>query len=407
MIGGTRHRPNRSTGCGLTPAGRPRAAVRRILASVAAVVIGVAIGAASAGPASASEDTCDRFELDSPPGVVQAEDFDELSGLIASRAFPGMLWAHNDSGDVPRLLAMNEAGEAIGRWAVAGAEAVDWEDIAAGPGPDSDRSYLYIGDIGDNLAARDHLTVYRVPEPDVVPAGDGTLEGAEAIDLRYGTGPADAEALLVDPRSGDLVIITKEVSGRSAVFAAKTDQLLTGTPVAMETVGVFDVLAPEADAPTPVAPLPSTLVTAADISPDGSIILVRTYQQVLAFTRSWDESVAEALEGAPCVAPSRPEPQGEAVAWSAGGDAYFTASEVQLPRTSGWVPVVEPIPWSRVSVTPPAALAAVAAVAASTSAASHTGIDRSRGLVAGMVLVVIAVLAGSVVVGHRRKRIGS
>lgn len=206
-----------------------------------------------------------------------------------------MLWAHNDSGDVPRLLAMNEAGEAIGRWAVAGAEAVDWEDIAAGPGPDSDRSYLYIGDIGDNLAARDHLTVYRVPEPDVVPAGDGTLEGAEAIDLRYGTGPADAEALLVDPRSGDLVIITKEVSGRSAVFAAKTDQLLTGTPVAMETVGVFDVLAPEADAPTPVAPLPSTLVTAADISPDGSIILVRTYQQVLAFTRSWDESVAEAL----------------------------------------------------------------------------------------------------------------
>ena len=170
---------------------------------------------------------------------------------------------------------------------------------------------------------------------------------------------------------------------------------------------MFDVLAPEADAPTPVAPLPSTLVTAADISPDGSIILVRTYQQVLAFTRSWDESVAEALEGAPCVAPSRPEPQGEAVAWSAGGDAYFTASEVQLPRTSGWVPVVEPIPWSRVSVTPPAALAAVAAVAASTSAASHTGIDRSRGLVAGMVLVVIAVLAGSVVVGHRRKRIGS
>lgn len=88
-------------------------------------------------------------------------------------------------------------------------------------------------------------------------------------------------------------------------------------------------------------------MTAADISPDGSIILVRTYQQVLAFTRSWDESVAEALGGAPCVAPSRPEPQGEAVAWSAGGDAYFTASEVQLPRTSGWVPVVEPIPWSR------------------------------------------------------------
>ena len=88
-------------------------------------------------------------------------------------------------------------------------------------------------------------------------------------------------------------------------------------------------------------------------------------------------------------------------------EATVTASEVQLPRASGWVPAVEPIPWSRVGVTPPAALAAAAADAASPAAASHTGIDRSRGLVAGMVLVVIAVLAGSVVVGHRRKRIGS
>ena len=66
MIGGTRHRPNRSTGCGLTPAGRPRAAVRRILASVAAVVIGVAIGAASAGPASASEDTLSLIHISEP-----------------------------------------------------------------------------------------------------------------------------------------------------------------------------------------------------------------------------------------------------------------------------------------------------------------------------------------------------
>lgn len=405
MIARMRRRPDRSSGRGPAPA-CPVWAVRRIFVCLATVVICVVFGVASPGVASGAGTVCGRFQLDEPPGVVPDQEFDELSGLAASGAFPDVFWAHNDSGDVPRLLAMNEAGETIGRWAVPGADAVDWEDIATGPGPDGDRSYLYIGDIGDNLAGRDHVTVYRVPEPDTVPTGDGTLEGAEAIDLRYDTGAADAEALLVDPRSGDLVIITKVVSGRSAVLVATADRVVTGAPVTMETVGALQVPAPKADAPTPVAPLPSTLVTAADISPDGSIILVRTYQQVLAFARSGDESVAAALAGTPCVAPSRPEPQGEAVAWSTTGDAYVTSSEVQLPRASGWVPADEPIPWSRVSVTPPAGRApapAIVGAAAPGSATTRDGIDPPDALIVGVVVLMVVLATGAVVAVRRRR----
>src|SRR5829696_10367652 len=73
----------------------------------------------------------------------------ESSGLVASRSTPGAYWTHNDSGDGPFIYAFGSVGEPLGVFRVAGAQARDWEDIAAGPGPDRGKSYLYIGDIGD------------------------------------------------------------------------------------------------------------------------------------------------------------------------------------------------------------------------------------------------------------------
>src|ERR1700742_2093879 len=76
----------------------------------------------------------------------------ESSGLVASRTTPGAYWTHNDSGDGPFIYAFDTRGDSFGTFRVSGAEARDWEDIAAGPGPQPNRSYLYIGDIGDNNA---------------------------------------------------------------------------------------------------------------------------------------------------------------------------------------------------------------------------------------------------------------
>ena len=53
---------------------------------------------------------------------------------------------------------------------MSGATAVDWEDIAAGPGPVSGVAYLYLADIGDNAKARTSVQVYRVREPLVNPS---------------------------------------------------------------------------------------------------------------------------------------------------------------------------------------------------------------------------------------------
>ena len=65
---------------------------------------------------------------------------------------------------------------------LAGADAVDWEDIAAQDG------VLYVGDIGDNAARRPEIVVYRLSEPGA--AGD--VE-AERLVLHYADGPHDAE----------------------------------------------------------------------------------------------------------------------------------------------------------------------------------------------------------------------
>src|SRR5687767_5426116 len=84
---------------------------------------------------------------------LEDRSIDESSGLIASRRNPDLYWTHNDSGDLPLIFAFDRTGRSRGVWSVSGAYAYDWEDIAYGPGPEPDRHYLYIGDIGDNKYA--------------------------------------------------------------------------------------------------------------------------------------------------------------------------------------------------------------------------------------------------------------
>ena len=99
---------------------------------------------------------------------------------------------------------------------VTAAQAEDWEDIAAGPDPDG-RPLLYVGDIGDNAPGGPTIDVYRVAEPQV---GDTATAPAERLQLRYPDGAHDAEALLVDPLRGDLVIVTKVLGAARAYRAS-------------------------------------------------------------------------------------------------------------------------------------------------------------------------------------------
>lgn len=295
-----------------------------VLAMVALVVT------ASSGAVSAA-DGCGRFSPGTVTGNVKTKKLTEISGVVASRRHPGVYWTHNDSGGKPEVFALGLDGADLGAYPLTGASATDWEDIAIGPAHGAGGSYLYLGDIGDNAAeapgllgpTRPNIVIYRVAEPAAAPVAPGAaLAGVERFTLKYPESPHDAEAMFVDPISGDLVIVTKSPIGMSHVMVVPAAAMVDGAALTMTDTGTIQIIPPVV-----VSTFPGTWVTGADISPDGSLILLRTYQQVLAWTRTPGQSTSAALQSQSCVAPSVKEGQGEAVAIAADMSRYITISE--------------------------------------------------------------------------------
>lgn len=206
------------------------------------------------------------------------------------------------------LFCLRSTGASCGTTAVGGAEVVDWEDISVGSGPDGDS--LYIADIGDNERVRESVTIYRVDEPQT---GTSAVI-AEASVLTY-PGPAhDAEALVVEPGSGDVYIITKEYTRRARVFAARAP---LGPTTTLELVATLDLAGPLA------------VVTGAGVSSNGDRVILSTYADGFelslpkgaAFDEIWDQRPERVDLG--------PHTQNEAVTYTRSGD-IVSASEGAL-----------------------------------------------------------------------------
>ncbi len=250
-------------------------------------------------------------------GHVDTPAATELSGLVASRTQPGVLWTENDGGNPNHVYAVTAAGTLRSDVTVTGAANFDWEDIALGRLPGGGAALL-VADIGDNLAQRDSISVYRVPEPRVSGGAAIATPPAQRLELRYPDGPRDAEALLVDPAGGALVVIEKSYVGRAGVYVA--DHPPAGAPTTMRRRAWLRLGVAEA-------------VTGGDVSADGSTIALRTYDAVLVWKRRRGETVAAALRRRPCAArTSLPgEGQGEALALTRGGGAFYTVPEGERP----------------------------------------------------------------------------
>lgn len=303
--------------------------MRRAAAAVLLVAVALAAGGAAAlvvqrtddgGPADATP--VDPDAGDRPAacptwratrvGTLADPSLDEVSGLVASVAHPGVLWAHEDSGAPAEVVALTPAGDVLARVALAGARNVDWEDLALGPGPEPGRAHLYVGDVGDNAAARPSVALHRIPEPDPRRAPAGAVP-VETITLVYPDGPRDAEALLVDPVTGDAVVVTKRLDGRAEVFRAPAP-LAAGRATTLEPVATLDLGV-------------GGLVTAADATPDGSLVAVRTYGALHLWSRAPGTSIAEALAGPRCRAALLTDGQGESLALAPDGGGAWTVPE--------------------------------------------------------------------------------
>ena len=76
--------------------------------------------------------------------------------------------------------------------------------------------------------------------------------------------------------------------------------------------------------------LPYNGVTGATQNADGTGIIVRTYAQLLYYTRLPGETIAQALQKTFTALAYQPEPQGEAVTFAVDGSGFFTLSEKGL-----------------------------------------------------------------------------
>ena len=224
--------------------------------------------------------------------TFQAPRLVESSGVAVSRAYPDVLWTHNDSGDGPYLYATDLRGADRGALLVPGAEAIDWEDIALGPCPISfpreprsagrATSCIYLADTGDNMEFRPFVTVYAIPEP-VPPtrASDtlGVTRAPAVMRLRYPDGSHDVEAVYVSPRDTALFLVSKGATRGSAIRLYRIDAESwrsrdTNTVALATLVQTLDIR------PNPEA---GRVVTAGAIRPDGRVVALRTYTEIYLF----------------------------------------------------------------------------------------------------------------------------
>ncbi|MFO7823943.1 MAG: hypothetical protein R6V72_08375 [Cyclobacterium sp.] len=250
-----------------------------------------------------------------PRKISQIEQrfIDETSGMALSQKYPGRIFVHNDSDGAPEIYVLDTLGQYLGTILLEGIRNRDWEDMAIGPGPVAGESYLYIGDIGDNFSKHEELIIYRIPEPKDLTFEESLPMVPEKITLTYPDGSKDAETMLLDPWSGDLYILTKR-DASNTLYKVDAAHLIDGNSVTMEEV----------------MRLPITLSVGGDISADGTQVVIKNYWVVYYWSRNPGETLAETLQRQSRLLPYEPEPQGEAIAFTPDGQAYFTLSEKKL-----------------------------------------------------------------------------
>lgn len=241
------------------------------------------------------------------PNVVN-----ELSGLAASGAHPGVYWAHNDSGDTPRIFAIRADGTVVGEYAITGASASDWEDIAVAPCPEGGGSCIVIGDVGDNPSSRTSVDLYRVREPATLEA-TGSLP-AVRFRVQYPSGAMNCEAIVVDRADGRTALLIEKASRPTLrVVTVDLSSATGGAVMAREHPAIRGF----ADA----------LVTGADMHPCDRSILVRTYASAWELRGPTGATLVELASAARVEVPSAAEVQGEAIAYVHNGRGYISSSE--------------------------------------------------------------------------------
>lgn len=232
----------------------------------------------------------------------------EISGIATSTRYDNIVWAHNDSGGGPYVYAVDITDCKIkATITLSGVDARDFEAIAMGKGQ------IWLGDIGDNLDSWPNVELLSFKEPKEL-----TDQAVTPTTYRftYEDRPHNAEAIMVDPDSNQVWVITKQLAHGSLYRLPnplRTDGMNIATKLKRQ----------------------GGLVTDASIAPDASKYVVRDYVDAKVY--------ADLPPGKKVSEFALPlQLQGEAVTWTADSSALIVASE--RDRAMLRVDIPEPIP---------------------------------------------------------------
>ncbi|WP_155844842.1 hypothetical protein [Arenimonas oryziterrae] len=257
-------------------------------------------------------------------GTLTDPDLDEVSGLAASRAHPGLYWAVNDSGNPARLVLLKPDGTRVASYSTVGAENTDWEDI------DSfeldGKRYLLVADTGDNGGIRTDLSLLVFEEPRTIKDG-GEMPLAWKIEFRWPDGARDCEASAVDPVNGDVLLISKKRVPPELFRLPLRPS--TGVQVAEKIATLPGIAQPSEQEleKNPVYGRYRSQISGADLSPNGRVLAVMNYHSIYFYIRAPGQSWPAATQRPPSQLRFPWLPQAEAIAFSTDGSTLLIGSE--------------------------------------------------------------------------------
>jgi hypothetical protein len=246
----------------------------------------------------------------------------EVSGLASSVVNPGYMWAVNDSGNPSEVYLIDTTAQ-VKMTCKLSVPNLDWEEVAVGPGPDPDKTYVYVGDIGDNNSIHEMKNIYRFEEP----AFDAEVKDITLTDtlrIKLSDGKRDTECMMIDPITKDLYIISKR---EDLVGIYKLPPL----PSRDATAGAGPY-GKEIMTAQKVGEIPFFQIVAGGFSKDGLEILIKDYDHIYYWKRTPGELLEDVLVRKPEQLPYKREAQGESLTWRLDGTGYYTLSETNLGK---------------------------------------------------------------------------
>lgn len=276
--------------------------------------------------APAAEETSSRQTV-----LLQSKALNESSGISVSTRDPRIVWTHNDSGGKARIYAFRrDDGQLLAEVDLKGIQALDFEDMCSFSR--DGRSYLAIGDVGDNSRKRKSVFIYVVQEPELpnVKADSPKPRRLRTDDIgrlqvTYPDGPVNCEALAYDPIDDVFVLPSKETL-RCRWFQVDAADL--SGPSELRAKLSKTVLLP--------------LVTGGDISRDGRQFVLSTYGPGCLIRRSSDDEWVTQGEQAWLLFELPHRKQGESICFGESAERLLLTSEfaptplfdISTPRVS-------------------------------------------------------------------------